>query len=56
MLKSFQTVTEAKHVFRKVKDLCTNGGFNLTKFISNSEEVLSQFPIKTEGRMLWVKS
>ena len=29
MLKSFQTVTEAKDVIRKVKELCTKGGFKV---------------------------
>ena len=46
MLKSFQTVTKAKDVIRKVKELCANGGFNLTKFTSNSEEVLKSIPDK----------
>ena len=32
MLKSFQTVTEAKDVISKVTKLCTKVGFNLTKF------------------------
>ena len=40
MLKSFQTVTEAKDVIRKIKELCVKRGFNLTKFTSNREEVL----------------
>ena len=44
MLKSFQIVTEAKDVMRKVKELCAKGGFNLTKFTSNSEEVLKSIP------------
>ena len=39
MLKSFQTVTEAKDVIREVKELYAKGGFNLTKFTSNSEGV-----------------
>ena len=39
MLKSFQTVTKAKDVIRKVKELCTKRGFNLTKFTSNNEEL-----------------
>ena len=40
ILKSFQTVTEAKDVIRKIKELCVKRGFNLTKFTSNREEVL----------------
>ena len=48
MLKSFQTVTKAKDVIRKVKELCAKGGINLTKFTSNNEEVLKSIP--DEGR------
>ena len=44
MLKSFRRVTKAKDVIRKVKELCAKGGFNLTKFTSNSEEVLKSIP------------
>ena len=44
MLKSLQTVIKAKDVIRKVKGLCTKGGFNLTKFTNNSEEVLKSIP------------
>lgn len=39
-LKGFQTVTEAKDIIKKTKYLWEKGGFNLTKFTSNSEEVL----------------
>ena len=48
MLKSFQTVTKAKDVIRKVKELCAKGGFNLAKFTSNNEAVLKSIP--NEGR------
>ena len=34
MLKSFSTAEETITVIQQVKDLCSNGGFNLTKFIS----------------------
>ena len=50
MLKSFQTVTKAKDGIRKVKELCANGGFNLTKFTSNSEEVLKSIPDEDRRR------
>ena len=46
MLKSFQTVTEAKDVIRKVKEFCAKRVINLTKFTSNSEEVLNSVPNK----------
>ena len=44
MLKSFLTVEEAITVIQQVKDLCSNGGFNLTKFISSSITVLESIP------------
>ena len=40
MLKSFQTVTVTKDIIKKTKYSWEKGGFNLTKFTSNSEEVL----------------
>ena len=46
MMKSFQTVTVAKDVIRKVKTLCTKDGFNFTNFTSNSEEVKKSIPDK----------
>ena len=42
MLKSFLTVEEAITVIQQVKDLCSNGGFNLTKFISNNTTALKK--------------
>ena len=47
-MKSFQTVSKATDVHKKVKELCANGGFKLTKFTSNSEEVLES--IRDEDR------
>ena len=44
MLKSFQTVTKVKDVIRKVKELCAEGSFNLTRFTSNNEDVLMSIP------------
>ena len=44
MLKSFPTAEEAITVIQQVKDLCSNGGFNLTKFISNNTTVLKLIP------------
>ena len=46
MMKSFETVTVAKDVIRKVKKLYTKGGFNFTNFTSNSEEVKKSIPDK----------
>ena len=42
VLKSFLTVEEAITEIQQVKDLCSNGGFDLTKFISNNATVLEQ--------------
>ena len=44
MLKSFPTAEEAITVIQQVKDTCSNGGFNLTKFISNNTAVLKSIP------------
>ena len=46
MLKSFQTVTEAKDVTRKFKDLCLKSNFNLNEFTNNSKEMLKSIPGK----------
>ena len=40
MLKSFSSIEEAIRVTGKVKELCKEGGFNLTKFSSNNLDVL----------------
>ena len=40
MLKNFTTAEEAITVVQQVKDLCSNEGFNLTKFIRNNPTVL----------------
>ena len=44
MLKGFPTAEEAITVIQQVKDLCSNGGFNLRKFISNNTTVLKSIP------------
>ena len=44
MLKSFPIAEEAITVIQQVKDTCSNGGFNLTKFISNNTAVLKSIP------------
>ena len=40
MLKSFSSIEEAIRITGKVKELCKEGGFNLTKFSSNNLDVL----------------
>ena len=44
MLTRFSTVEEAITVIQQVKDLYSNGGFNLTKFIRNTTTVLKSIP------------
>ena len=48
MLKRFLTVEEAITVIRQVKDLCSNGGFNLTKFICNNTTRLKSIPDESQ--------
>ena len=43
-MKSFPTVEEAVHAIKKLQELCSRGGFNLTKFISNKQEVIKSIP------------
>ena len=49
-LKSHTTVPEAIEKSLKVKDLCSRGGFNLTKYVSNSREVLESIDKKDHGK------
>ena len=44
MLKSFSSAKIAVDMIYKVKSLCKEGGFNLTKFSSNHIEVLKSIP------------
>ena len=44
MLKNFPTAEEAITVIQQVKDICSNGRFKLTKFISNNTKVLKSIP------------
>lgn len=43
-LASFQTIEEASRLVNEIQDLLAKGGFHLTKFTSNSPELLKQFP------------
>ena len=40
LLKSFPTVKEAVNAIKQLQELCSRGGFNLTKFISNKQETI----------------
>ena len=43
-LKSFESTVKALNLIKNVQGMCTAGGFNLTKFISNDREVLDAIP------------
>lgn len=45
-LKSVESVNEAIKMVKELKNLCKEGGFNLTKWCSNQREVLSEIPIE----------
>ena len=44
LLKSFPKVKEAVHAIKQLQELCSRGGFNPTKFISNKQEVIKSIP------------
>ena len=44
LLKSSKTEIEAVSLLRRVKESCSNGGFNLTKVVSNSKRVVESVP------------
>ena len=46
MLKSVASVPEAITLVKNVRGMCRGGGFRLTKFVSNSKEVLISTPQK----------
>ena len=44
LLKSVKDVQSAKQLVQNVINICKSGGFNLTKFMSNSKELLAIIP------------
>ena len=46
LLRSVASVPEAITLVKIVRDICRAGGFRLTKFVSNSEELLMSIPQK----------
>ena len=44
LLKSMKDVQSARQLVQKVINMCKSGGFNLTKFMSNSKELLATIP------------
>ena len=53
MQRSFSSIEEAIRITGKVKELCKEGGFNLTKFSNNSLDVLKT--IQDNDRIDYVK-
>ena len=44
LFKSFPTVNQAVNTIKQIQELCSRGGFKLTKFISNKQEVIKSIP------------
>ena len=44
ILKSAPDVSSAVHLFKRVKQMCSTGGFPLSKFVSSSREVFQTIP------------
>ena len=44
LLKSVNSEDDAIKLIKDVRSMCSEGGFNLTKFVSNSKEVLHSIP------------
>ena len=51
-LKSVDSVDKAVEVVQELRDLCQKGGFRLTKFVSNSREVLQSIPSDERGKQV----
>ena len=59
MLKSVENEDKAIRLMKDVKSMCQEGGFNLTKFASNSKRVLRSIPEKDRkvvSRMIYWKA
>ena len=51
-LKSVSTEKEAVVLVKDLQNLCKEGGFTLTKWVSNSREVLSSIPAEHRAKEL----
>ena len=52
MLKSLDEDEEAVSLMSRVQQICKEGGFNLTKFISNSPAVIESIPVEKRAASL----
>jgi len=52
LLKSVQSVSEAQKVQEKITLLLKTGGFNLSKWISNSKEVIESIPVNERAKKI----
>ena len=43
-LDSFSSQTEAINICKEIYEILKNGGFHLTKFLSNDREILKSLP------------
>ena len=53
-LKSVDSEEKARAVVRQVREICKEGGFHLTKFVSNREYVLQDLPEEDRSRKTYV--
>ena len=49
-LKSVPTESQAIHLVKELKAICATGGFNLTKWTSNSRAVLASIPMEERAK------
>ncbi|XP_057294388.1 uncharacterized protein LOC130622946 [Hydractinia symbiolongicarpus] len=50
LLKSVKSIEEAIKIIKSAIQICSKGGFRLTKFISNSREVINSIPTKERAK------
>ena len=49
LLKSVETIEEAKHIANELTELLSMGGFDLAKWISNEKEVMASIPERQQA-------
>ncbi|KAL7826198.1 hypothetical protein SRHO_G00339360 [Serrasalmus rhombeus] len=54
-LKTADTETHATKLHKGLSDLCSTGGFKLTKWVSNSKKVLEVIPENERADMTWLQ-